>query len=120
MDYKNKYLKYKQKYLELKNIIKTQQGGGSNKPSLYLFKAEWCGHCKAFKNEWQKLQNIKELQNKVNFVTFDSNNHEKEMKEWGIQGFPTIILKKQDNTAIEYNQSRDVDTLREFILNEVN
>ena len=35
MDYKNKYIKYKTKYLELKNInINNQTGSGKNKKPL--------------------------------------------------------------------------------------
>jgi hypothetical protein len=101
MDYKLKYEKYKLKYLTLKTQIEkinNQSGGSSNKkPELYLFKAEWCGHCKNFKDEWEKLKDDKKLNSKVEFITMDSDKNAKEIKEWKIEGFPTIILKKENN-----------------------
>ena len=115
MDYKDKYLKYKQKYLNYKNFLNNKQTGGSTqKPTLYLFKADWCGHCRSFKNEWERLQQMADLKDKVNFETVDADKNKEKINEWKVQGFPTLILQK-DKTAIEYNQSRDAESLAEFI-----
>ena len=115
MDYKLKYEKYKTKYLELRNKLNLNQNGGSNEKSeLYLFKAEWCGHCRNFKDEWKKLKKNSDLKNKVNFITMDSEINKKEIVDWNINGFPTIILKKGD-TAIEYNGERSVSAIEDFI-----
>jgi len=120
MNYKLKYEKYKTKYLELKKIIAINQNGGSSKkPELYLFKAEWCGHCKNFKPEWNKLINNNNLKEKVNFITLDSDTNKKEFTEWKIEGFPTIILKKGD-TSIEYNGERSVNNIEKFIKTNIN
>ena len=80
MDYRSKYLKYKSKYLKLKSqnlvlldknqkdfplnkmknltlknkLTSVKQTGGA-KTEVYLFKADWCGHCQAFKPTWNKL-----------------------------------------------------------------
>ena len=110
MDYFQKYNKYKTKYL---NLLSNQVGGKSSK-DLYLFKAEWCGHCKAFKDDWNKLQNDSELKNKINFITMDSDKHTNEIKEWNIEGFPTLILKYGDK-ATEYNGPRNINAIKEFI-----
>jgi thiol-disulfide isomerase/thioredoxin len=118
MNYNNKYLKYKAKYLKLKSMIDNNQnkitmlGGGTNKKTIYLFKAEWCPHCVNFKPTWNKLQ--EELGDKLNFVTYDSKENAKEISEYKINGFPTIILKV-DNKAIEYLGPRDESSLRNFI-----
>jgi thiol-disulfide isomerase/thioredoxin len=114
MDYYNKYLEYKLKYLKLKENH-TQSGGNNNsKPGIYLFKAEWCGHCKSFKNDWNNLQTDKELNKKINFITFDSEKNVNQINEWKVSGYPTIMLKKGDN-AIEYFGSRDVESIKKFI-----
>jgi thioredoxin-like negative regulator of GroEL len=112
MDYKEKYLKYKKKYNQLKKNDFLLIGGSMNKNTLYLFKADWCHHCKNFKSTWEKLQD--DMKNKVNFVSFDADKDKKQMTNFNIQGFPTLVLK-QKNKAIEYVGERDLNSLKEFI-----
>jgi len=115
MDYFQKYQKYKAKYLDLKNSSLTKQvGGGEKKKELYLFKDEWCGHCKNFKSTWEEMQNDSSLKKEIKFITMDSDKNQKEIAEWNVEGFPTIILKN-DNKATEYNGPRTIDAIKEFI-----
>jgi thioredoxin-like negative regulator of GroEL len=87
--------------------------GGSSPNDLMLFKADWCGHCKNFLPTWEKISNDSEL--KVNFKIFDSDKNKKEIDEYNIQGFPTIMYKLGDK-LIEYNGGRDENSIKEFIL----
>ncbi len=120
IDYQEKYLKYKAKYLKLKDLekelnkkkVKIMSGGGNPLNSIYLFKAEWCGHCQGFKPTWEKLKN--EMETKIKFVTFDSEKNAKEIKEYNIEGFPTLIMKV-GNKAIEYVGPRDEQSIKDFI-----
>ena len=116
-DYRSKYLKYKKKYLELKQVEKSMTGGGnqesSESPEVYLFKAEWCGHCKAFKPVWNELN--KKYKSKYTFKTFDADANKNDMQKWQIQGFPTIMLKNKDGQVIEFRGSRDIETLSDFL-----
>jgi thioredoxin-like negative regulator of GroEL len=120
MNYQNKYLKYKSKYLNLLsaqnnsvNRFTTQLGGGVKKSNeIYLFKAEWCPHCVHFKDTWSELQS--NLKNKYQFKTFDSDADANKIKEWGVKGFPTIIKKQGDNVT-EYVGPRDYESVRQFI-----
>ena len=59
VDYKEKYLKYKLKYQELKALKQQNQKqlGGTSKKNIILFKANWCGHCQNFMPKWEQLQN---------------------------------------------------------------
>ena len=118
MEYKSKYEKYKTKYLELKKTIDVNQSGGS-KPELYLFKADWCGHCKAFKDDWDALSKNPSLNKKINFITMDSNDNKDEIKEWKVVGFPTLILKN-GSEAFEYGGNRTVDDVKSFIEKHIN
>lgn len=111
MDYKKKYLKYKSKYLELKQQA-NQTGGSDVKKEVYLFKAEWCPHCTAFKPVWNKLQTA--LKGKYNFITVDADKDKAKIQEWKIEGFPTII-KRVGNNAIEYSGPRDEVNVMKFI-----
>jgi thioredoxin 1 len=113
IDYNKKYLKYKDKYLKLKKLERNiiMKGGAQEKKTLTLFKADWCGHCKRFKNTWDELKN----DNKdINFVTYDSERNKDKIIKYGIKGFPTIILLV-DNKAIEYVGERNKDNIQNFI-----
>jgi len=125
LEYKEKYLKYKAKYLKLKSKEKelnkksiNMKGGSNmndnnnNKNSIYLFKADWCGHCKQFKPTWNKLKD--EMSNKINFITYDSVKNAKEIKEYNISGFPTLIIKT-GNKAIEYVGPKNEQSIKDFI-----
>ena len=112
-----KYLKYKTKYFNLKKINNTmiQNGGSTNKmdkTQVYLFKAEWCGHCRGFKPVWDKIKEA--LQNKYEFVTVDADKDKNLIEKWKIQGFPTIIKKVGEN-AQEYVGERDEQSVKTFI-----
>jgi thiol-disulfide isomerase/thioredoxin len=113
MDYNEKYLKYKNKYLELKKIINSNNmiGGSSSDTTMYLFKADWCGHCKNLAPVWDQLQ--KEVTN-IKFVTYDSQKDKNSIEKYNISGFPTIILKKNDK-AYDYGGARDLNSLKDFI-----
>jgi thioredoxin 1 len=113
-NYNEKYLKYKSKYLKLKSegIKFNMKGGGDKDITMYLFKAEWCGHCNGFKSTWANLQ--KDMGDKIKFVTYDSDKNKEDIKKYNIEGYPTLILKTQDK-AIEYVGSRDIDSLKDFI-----
>ncbi len=90
--------------------------GGSNDSSqseLMLFKADWCGHCKNFLPTWEKISKNTGLN--VSFKIFDSDKNKKEIDEYNISGFPTIMYKVNDK-LIEYNGDRDENSIKEFIL----
>lgn len=111
--YYQKYQKYKMKYLNSK--YKNQKGGKSvEKVELYFFKADWCGHCKTFSPLWDILSNDKYFTDKIKFIKLDSEINKKEVTEWEIKGYPTIILKKKD-TATEYQNSRDLESIKSFL-----
>ena len=119
IDFYKKYLTYKQKYLNLKTHAETKEmvGGASKEMNkLYLFKAEWCGHCKHFKPVWKQLQKDNNINDKIEFITYDADKHSDEITKFNIQGFPTLILQN-GNKMIEYNGERDITSVKEFINN---
>ena len=115
VDYNAKYLKYKKKYLELKKQLTLEQSGGAaEKTDVMLFKANWCGHCKNFLPTWEEIQT--KYKNKYNFITYDSDSNKQEIKQWQVQGYPTIIVKK-GNLASEFKGNRVESDIIEFIEN---
>jgi protein disulfide-isomerase A6 len=144
MTYYDKYLKYKEKYLQARNeyesLIKCKscskescnctkqsennyinevQTGGNNKPELILFKAEWCGHCKNFKSVWDEIQN--NFNNQVNIKTYDADttSHKNYFNKYNVQGFPTLILV-HNNKIVEYSGSRDINSVTDFVNSYIN
>ena len=116
INYAEKYLKYKTKYLNLKSSSTIKQtGGGQSLPEIYLFKATWCGHCKQFTPIWDALQNDADLKSKYTFKTIDADKDKQVIKDWKIEGFPTII-KKDGTNAIEYVGERTADAVKNFLI----
>jgi thiol-disulfide isomerase/thioredoxin len=113
--YYNKYMTYKQKYLQLKNQkkIKQMKGGDNKSNELYLFKAEWCGHCRNFKPTWDALQNT--MKDNIKFITYDADKDKSVIKQYKIDGFPTLMMKTKDDRVIEYVGERDINGLMQFI-----
>ena len=112
MNYNQKYLKYKLKYLELKNKNKMIQSGGSEKPKLYLFKADWCPHCRSFAPVWEKLK--EKYESKTDFIKYDADKNRNELKKFNVDAFPTVIMQT-GGQAIEYVGPRDEESLNTFI-----
>ena len=110
-DYYTKYLKYKSKYINLKNNLMT--GGGEQK-DVMLFKAEWCGHCKQFLPVWNTIKEMPEFKNKFNFKTIDYDNDKEEISKWDVKEFPTLLIKNTDNDVSEYNGPREMEHMIEF------
>lgn len=109
-NYHAKYLKYKQKYLQLKN----EQKGGAFPNELMLFKADWCGHCTDFKNTWDELK--KENKDKLGFIKYDIDQtlEKKYFTKYKVESFPTLILKK-NNETIEYKNKMNKESILQFI-----
>ena len=93
---------------ELPNKLKTEG------KQLVLFYADWCGHCKKIKPDWDAAS--KEIGDekmiKVN-VGDGTEEHKKTMNEYGIQGFPTIIIFENGKPNGTFD-SRDKKSFLEF------
>lgn len=88
-----------------------------NNPSLVLVKAEWCGHCQAFKPIWQQLGG-KVPKDKLNFVTLDSEADKSFISRISnLRGFPTIYFVPQKGGAMIYNGPRDYVSIIDYVNN---
>ncbi len=128
MNYNDKYLKYKMKYLQLlrenKHILdkidyshKIQQNGGSKdikNKRFIAFTAKWCGHCQRFASEWKQIEKTK-MKN-VSFINYDSEIHKDQIDAFEVKGFPTFLLDTGNN-MIEYTGNRSKEDIIEFIKN---
>jgi thiol-disulfide isomerase/thioredoxin len=86
---------------------------------LIFFFADWCPHCTRAKPEWDKFKNS--FNNKkvglFNLTCTEvdcSEGNSPLIQEYSIDGYPTIILKK-DGERIDYDASISEDNLQQFI-----
>ena len=92
---------------------------------IMFYYTNWCPYCKKARPEWDK---IKEDYNKkiingyeLHFmeVDCDSKQNENAVKENNIDGYPTILMKK-DGKNIEYDAKPEYKTLELFINSVLN
>lgn len=115
-----KYFKYKNKYLKLKKItdniknisVNFQYGGGKDGVEIFLFKADWCGHCKRFQPVWNTLK--QNYGNKYTFTLYDSEKDKEEFKKWDIDSYPTIIINNKGK-LLNYNGSREMEHMEDLM-----
>ena len=88
----------------------------SSGKKLVWFYAPWCGHCKSMHKDWDNAAAEVNLGDKtmVKVDVGDRNNpeHAKINKQFGISGYPTILLLNNGKKEREYNGGR---TQNDFI-----
>lgn len=106
----------KESIIDKKESIKDKNKINKNLPSLILFYAEWCGHCKKLIPIWDALKDLLPS-DKLNILKISCVEKEKEchaIKE--IQGYPTIIFVNiKNNNKIVYSGERTPEAIINFI-----
>jgi thiol-disulfide isomerase/thioredoxin len=91
---------------------------GDKNAQLFLFKVDWCPHCKKAKPVFDEVE--KELDGKqingytVSFKTVDCEAEPDMADKFKIEGYPTIKLVK-DGQVIEYDAKPEKDKIKEFL-----
>ena len=80
------------------------------KASCVLYKAEWCGHCKEFKPEWDAAA-AADKGISCNWVKRDADEDAKLMATKNVTSFPTIRYERPDDTFVEYSGERTKEAL---------
>ncbi|AYV78561.1 MAG: thioredoxin [Edafosvirus sp.] len=80
--------------------------------TVELYYANWCGHCKDFKSTWEKLK-VEFDKAGIEHHEYEEESNPKEIEKAGVQGFPTIKIKKKKEVEVvyEYNGLRTVEAI---------
>ncbi|KAF7992883.1 hypothetical protein HCN44_005227 [Aphidius gifuensis] len=86
--------------------------------TLVKFFAPWCGHCKRLASTWEELGKKFITNDNVHIVKIDCTLQVNKQlcDEQEVEGFPTLFLYKNGKKISEYNGSRTLDDLYEFII----
>jgi thiol-disulfide isomerase/thioredoxin len=99
-----------------------KNNGPTKEAEMLFFYADWCPHCKTAKPIWYEVADEYENKNingyKVIFTEINCTNEtdevEKMMNQYKVEGFPTIKMIK-DGQVIEYDAKPTRETLVEFL-----
>lgn len=84
---------------------------------LVWFYADWCGHCKNMKEEWDKAsQNVDGKMVKINLGNEDDET-QKISEKYNIKSFPTILLLNNGEKEAEYEQGRTAKDFESYCSN---
>lgn len=86
--------------------------------TLIKFFAPWCGHCKRLAPTWEELGKKFIGNDNVHIVKVDCtlSVNKQLCDEQEVEGFPTLFLYKDGKKVSEYNGSRTLDDLYEFVI----
>ena len=81
---------------------------------LVWFYADWCGHCKRMKKEWDTASN--KVNGKMVKIDLGDDNSEtqKISEKYNIKGFPTILLLHNGEKQAEYNEQRTAQAFESY------
>jgi len=87
---------------------------GSEYPSLVLFHAPWCGHCKNMMPDYNKLAGVM-AEKTVNIIRVDATENQQMASKFKVQGFPTLIFIPKGGKPMTYKYGRDLDAFSQFL-----
>lgn len=93
-------------------------GVASKDPTLIMFYAPWCGHCKKMKPDYSKAAAvIKSLNIRARLGAVDCTTNPAVTEKYKITGFPTIKLFANGRFISDYQGARTSEELLNFMRN---
>ncbi len=83
---------------------------------IVLYYAEWCGHCKTMKPEWDKFISQMKPNKHLNIADVNSNFMNDLQHKPVVDGFPTINMYNNGNVIAKFDDERVSDKMRSFAL----
>ena len=92
---------------------------GGSEVNLVLVYAPWCGHSKRMLPDFERVKSEfdgKTINGKnINIIMYNSDVDKDKVKEYGVQGFPSLFLEKDGNR--ESFPHRSYDKISDFLNN---
>lgn len=88
----------------------------NTEPSIVCFHADWCGHCKQLKPEWDEMVNNIDKNNLSGLLArIEESNMGRANCDSNIMGYPTIRVFKGGRKIKDYSGKRDAKSLENFV-----
>jgi len=78
--------------------------------TLVVVGVDWCGYCQELKPQLKKME--PKLTPRVYWVDGDSDPR---VKEWGVDGFPTILYRASEGGLYKYDGDRTLRGIERFV-----
>jgi thioredoxin-like negative regulator of GroEL len=92
--------------------------GFESSKSVVICKAEWCGHCKDAKPEFDKLLGMSPITlkdgSKATVKVLDADKDKSELSQFEVKGFPTILIMNNGKSS-EYPGPRSSEKIIEYL-----
>lgn len=89
-----------------------------NGPEFVFYYANWCGHCKRTKPEWEKFVTNTSMPN-VQVSSVDCVEHKEEASAMGVQSFPTFFYfpngRLDPQSKVPYSGGRTMQAWEDFL-----
>ena len=80
--------------------------------TFVFFKMNGCPHCVKMEPEWAKFE--KKNKTGIKTKTLEAGANKKEAKEYGVSGFPSLLMLSGGKVVDTYNGERNLEGLQKF------
>ena len=88
------------------------------KKTFVFFKMNGCGHCKAMQSEWDKFVSKHNASSTgVKTAVVESNSSPELVKKFNVQGFPTLLMIKDNAIVKSFEGERTASAFESFTKN---
>jgi len=89
----------------------------STKPTMVLFYAPWCGHCKTMKPDYERLRDKYMNNSNRRVAMINCDDHKDFASKAGIEGFPTLryYTNPKNDKYLDYEGPRTAEAIEAFM-----